>query len=116
MKLQRLAESIGAQTEYCPDIDIDELFMDSRQEVSNGRFFCVSGANVDGHRFAAQAVMGSAALLLHSGRHPAELKDMVCSPAGTTIEMVHALENGAFRGTVMEAMNACRMRSADMRS
>ena len=67
-------------------------------------------------RFAAQAVMGSASLVLHSGRHPGELKDMVCSPAGTTIEVVHELEKDGFRASVMNAMNACRKRSSDMRS
>ena len=67
-------------------------------------------------RFASQAVMGSASLVLHSGRHPGELKDMVCSPAGTTIEMVHELEKDGFRASVMNAMNACRKRSSDMRS
>lgn len=57
--------------------------------------------------FAAQAVAGSARLLLETGRHPGELKDMVCSPGGTTIEGVAALEAGAFRAAVMEAVAAC---------
>ena len=57
--------------------------------------------------FAAQAVMGSAKLALETGRHPGELKDMVCSPGGTTIEGVAALEAGAFRAAVMEAVAAC---------
>ena len=40
------------------------------------------------YEFAAQSVMGSAKMVLETGKHPAELKDMVCSPAGTTIEAV----------------------------
>ena len=45
--------------------------------------------------------------LIQSGKHPAALKDEVCSPAGTTIEGLAALENGGFRGTLMQAIAAC---------
>ncbi len=58
------------------------------------------------YEFAAQAVYGSAKLLLETGRHPGELKDMVCSPAGTTIEGVRILEERGFRGAVMDALLA----------
>ena len=57
--------------------------------------------------FAAQAVYGSAKLVLESGKHPGELKDMVCSPAGSTICAVRVLEENNFRGTVMDAVIAC---------
>ncbi|MDR0561808.1 MAG: pyrroline-5-carboxylate reductase [Spirochaetaceae bacterium] len=57
-------------------------------------------------RYAAQTVLGSAAMVKETGRHPGELKDMVASPGGTTIAGIAALENGAFRGTVMNAVNA----------
>lgn len=56
---------------------------------------------------AAQAVMGSAKLMLETGRHPGELKDMVCSPGGTTIQGVKALEELGMRGAVMDAVWAC---------
>lgn len=59
------------------------------------------------YRFAAQAVYGSAKMVLETGKHPAELKDMVCSPGGTTIEAVRVLEKNGFRSSVMEAMKAC---------
>ncbi len=55
-------------------------------------------------KLAAQTVMGSGAMLLESGKHPAELKDAVCSPGGTTIEGVHALEQAGFRSAVMNAV------------
>ena len=57
--------------------------------------------------FAENAVMGSAALALKTGMHPGELKDMVCSPAGTTIEAVRCLEKAGFRSAVTEAAVIC---------
>lgn len=59
------------------------------------------------YRFAAQAVYGSAKMVLETGKHPGELKDMVCSPAGTTIEAVRVLEEKGFRSALMEAMKVC---------
>lgn len=58
------------------------------------------------YTFAAQAVYGSAKLVLKSGRHPGELKDMVCSPGGTTIQGVRVLEEKGMRGAVMDALRA----------
>lgn len=66
------------------------------------------------YEFAAQAVMGSARLLLETGRHPGELKDMVCSPGGTTIQAVKTLEERGFRGAVMDAVEACILKSRSM--
>ena len=60
----------------------------------------------DALAWAAQAVAGAAELLLQSGQHPGALKDAVCSPGGSTIEGVRALENAAFRGAVMDAVSA----------
>ena len=59
------------------------------------------------YKFAAQAVLGSAKMVLETGKHPGELKDMVCSPAGTTIEAVGVLEEHGFRSAVIDAMKAC---------
>lgn len=61
----------------------------------------------DAYEFAAQAVMGSAKLVLETNAHPGILKDMVCSPAGTTIEGVAALEENGFRNAILQATKAC---------
>ena len=53
------------------------------------------------------AAIEGTARLIQSGKHPAALKDEVCSPAGTTIEGLAALENGGFRGALMQAIAAC---------
>lgn len=66
------------------------------------------------YEFAAQAVLGSAKLVLETGLHPGELKDMVCSPGGTTIEAVKVLEEKGFRAAVIDAMGACMEKSGNM--
>ncbi len=59
------------------------------------------------YAFAAQSVLGSAKMVLETDMHPGALKDMVCSPAGTTIEAVKVLEEKGFRAAVMDAVEAC---------
>ena len=66
------------------------------------------------YEFAAQSVLGSAKMVLETGKHPGELKDMVCSPAGTTIEAVRVLEDKGLRSAVFEAMMACLDKSKGM--
>lgn len=66
------------------------------------------------YEFAAQAVLGSAKMVLETGRHPGELKDMVCSPGGTTIEAVRVLEERGFRSSVIEAMKSCTRKAQSM--
>lgn len=66
------------------------------------------------YTFAAQAVLGSAKMVLETGMHPAQLKDMVCSPGGTTIQAVRVLEEKGMRGAVMDAMKTCLDKSRNM--
>lgn len=61
----------------------------------------------EAYQFAAQAVLGSAKMVLETGLHPGVLKDMVCSPSGTTIEAVAKLEEKGFRSALIEAMRSC---------
>lgn len=66
------------------------------------------------YKFAAQAVLGSAKMVLETGIHPAELKDMVTSPGGTTIEAVAELDKKGFSGTVISAVEKCIEKSKQM--
>ena len=71
-------------------------------------------ARADAYRMAAQSVFGSAKMVLETGKHPGELKDMVCSPAGTTIEAVRVLEEKGFRSAVIEGQMACVRKAREM--
>lgn len=64
---------------------------------------------------AAQTALGAAQMVLATGRHPGDLKDAVCSPGGTTIAGVHALEDGAFRATAMGAVTAAYDRTLELK-
>ena len=64
--------------------------------------------------YAAQTLIGSAQMLIKTGEHPGKLKDAVCSPAGSTIEGVKALENGAFRASAMDAVRKAYERTLEL--
>jgi pyrroline-5-carboxylate reductase len=63
---------------------------------------------------AAQTVLGSARMVLETGRHPGALKDEVASPGGTTIAGLHALERAAVRGALMDAVEAATKRATEL--
>lgn len=66
------------------------------------------------YKMAEQSILGSAKLALETGLHPGELKDMVCSPSGTTIEAIIELENQGFRNAIIKAMEKCADKSKNM--
>lgn len=65
--------------------------------------------------YAAKMLSGSAEMVLKTGIHPGALKDAVCSPGGTTIAGVHALEDGAFRSAVMNAVTSAYKRTLELK-
>lgn len=66
------------------------------------------------YTMAAQAVLGSAKMVLETGIHPGVLKDNVCSPGGTTIAAVASLEENKLRSTMIEAIRVCADKSREM--
>ena len=68
----------------------------------------------DSIKMAAQTVLGAAKMVLESQAHPAQLKDRVCSPGGTTIAAVSQLERSGFRGAVISAVEAAFRRSKQL--
>ena len=63
---------------------------------------------------AAQTVYGAAKMLIETGKHPSELKDIVATPGGTTFAGLKSLEKGNFRSVVMDAVEAATIRSREL--
>ena len=118
----RLCESFG-QAEEVPERLMDVVVGVSGSSPAYVFLFIealADAAVADGmpraqaYKFAAQSVLGSAKMVLETGMHPAVLKDMVCSPGGTTMEAVRVLEEKGLRSAVIEASKACVKKAGDM--
>lgn len=121
-RLEALLEAIGRV------VQVDEALMDAVTGLSgSGPAYAALfiEAMADGgvaaglprqqaQTLAAQTVLGAAAMLLETDTHPSALKDMVCSPAGTTITGLRAVRKGAMQSAVMEAVVAAAERSAEL--
>lgn len=109
-------------------IEVEERMMDAVTALSGSGpayVFLLIEAMVDGgvkvglprdlaHQLAAQTVLGAATMVIETGRHPAELKDMVATPSGTTINALAALEHAGFRAALIDAVERAATRSAEL--
>lgn len=121
-EIMRIFESFGS-TEV-----VEEKLMDVVTSVSGSAPAYVymfieamaDGAVLDGmprdkaYKMAAQTVLGAAKMVMETGMHPGQLKDMVCSPGGTTIEAVAVFEKKGLRDAVITAMRSCTEKSKKM--
>lgn len=118
--IQKLFEAFGKAIVVDKEKMIDEMISVTS---SSPAYFCLmieamADAAVkagftrkDALVMAEQAMYGTAKLLIEKEIHPAVLKDNVCSPGGTTIEAVTALEEGGFRNSIIKAMEACEKKA-----
>jgi pyrroline-5-carboxylate reductase len=96
-------------------VQVPESLMDAVTGLSGSGpafIFPIIEAMTDG---AAQTVLGAAKMVLETGMHPGELKDMVTSPGGTTIQGIHALEEAGIRAAFMNAVIRASERSKELR-
>ena len=106
-------------------VELDEIHLDAVTGLSGSGpayIFIIIEALADGgvkmglprdisQKLAAHTVMGSAKLLLETGKHPGELKDMVATPGGTTITAIHEIESAKLRATLIRAVEAATLKS-----
>ncbi|MDT8718835.1 pyrroline-5-carboxylate reductase [Clostridium sp. 19966] len=125
---QELKEALSIFESFGKAEVIDENLMDMIPSVSGSSpayVFMFIEALADGavlrgmprdkaYKFAAQAVLGAAKMVLETGEHPGSLKDKVCSPGGTTIEAVYSLEANNFRASIIAAMESCTKKAEEM--
>jgi len=111
-------------------VELDETHLDAVTGLSGSGpayIFIIIEALADGGvkmglpravslKLAAQTVLGSAKLLLETGKHPGELKDMVATPGGTTITAIHEIESAKLRATMIRAVESATIKSKSLNS
>lgn len=105
---ERLMDTVGGVSGSSPAFVF--LFIEAMADAAVAEGMPRSQA----YELAAQAVLGSAKMVLETGMHPGALKDMVCSPGGTTIQGIRVLEEKNFRAAAMDAVIACVEKSRKM--
>ncbi|HSV72387.1 MAG TPA: pyrroline-5-carboxylate reductase [Chthonomonadales bacterium] len=119
---REIFESVGAA------VQVDETMMDAVTALSGSGpayVYLMIEALVDGgvkvglprelaHRLASQTVLGAARMVIETGMHPAQLKDMVATPAGTTITALAALEQSGLRAALIDAVERAARRSSEL--
>ena len=118
----RIMRGFG-RVEIVPEYLMDVVVAVSRSSPAYVFMFIeamADAASADGmtrdqaYQFAAQAVYGSAKMILETHKHPGQLKDMVCQPGGTTLEAIRVLESHKLRSSIFEAMKACVVHAKKM--
>lgn len=111
-KTERMSEKLVGEVTSCSGSGPAYVYM-MIEAMADGAVY--DGIPRDAaYKLAAQTVMGAAKMVLESGKHPARLKDEVCSPGGTTIRAVQVLEEEGFRSSIMKAMIACNEKARGM--
>ncbi len=118
--VMKILEAAGSVIEVGSEKMIDEMIAVTS---SSPAYFCmmieamadyavrVGFTRAQALEMAEKAMFGTAGFLLEKGKHPAVLRDEVCSPGGTTIAAVDALEKAGFKKAVLEGMDACRAKA-----
>ena len=116
------ASAVGKDiAEKCNKLKIKKVVFDRGGYLYHGRVEALADAAVgmgmtrnQAYLYASQTLKGAASMQLETGKHPAELKDAVCSPAGTTIEGVKVLERLGFRSAIINAAEAAFEKSQEL--
>ena len=126
---EKLLDSFLADMRYCGRLDqLDEKLIDGASALSGcgpAYMYMFIEALADGAvacgvprtkaiEYAAATMIGAAEMVLQTGQHPGTLKDAVCSPGGSTIAGLKALEEHGFRGAVMDCISAAYKRSLEL--
>jgi len=120
--IQQLFSSFGEYIEI-QECDMEAIIATSASSPAYAYLFIEAMADAavsfgiqrqDAYMLAAQALKGAAQMVLETGKHPAQLKDEVCSPGGTTIQAVAKLEETQFRNSIIKAMTACYEKAVEM--